>query len=333
MGATSILTTSASAQFLPSPPGVPVAPYRYFTGQVLVSNLGTNYSLGFIRTTPLGNSYTYLPSAGYNPVYASQSQALRKARKQFDSADSSPERREIVTRMPDLRFDRSSPEFFEGLPTSFKSAVLTTTQEEILSGRAINDLLTTAIDLEKRGSRANGSYLSAELVTALRFAGNANADLSNWIHAGEIDYGSVFKSEAYATPRSWLKHDFGIVATNLLAGKTPDSSLYQGLVTAGKTFRRTFDEQKAKLSAADVKNSEQFLARYDAVVSIVRSPASTELGQADWSTFGVSVVELVGHCEKFKMRFGPVPEGREETYRALHKVLADYSVSLAEVRR
>lgn len=326
------LAGTATAQFLPSPPGIPVSPYRYFTGQVLVNNLGQSYSLGFIRTTPLGHSYTYLPSTGYNPIYASQSNAIRQARRQQAFSPETTERREIATRSSEVRHDRTSVDFYDGLPTAFKSAIQTTSQADILSGKALNDILATTIDLEKRGARANGAYLAPELVSALRFAGNASADLSNWTRAREIDYPAVFQTDEYRTPRSWLKHDFGLVATSILAGKMPESSLYQGLVTAGKTIRRTFEEQKSKLSAGEVRVGEQFLTRFDAMTSIVRSPNSSDLGLADWSNLGVSLIELIDHLDKHKMQFGPAPTGQDEAYLALHKAMAEYALSLAEVR-
>ena len=107
------LAANSQAQFLPSPLGIPVAPYRYFYGQVNVNNLGQNYSLGYIRTTPLGNRYTYLPSVGYNPVYASQSKAMRDARKQ-EFPNELPTRRELTANVNDPRIDRNPNELFEG---------------------------------------------------------------------------------------------------------------------------------------------------------------------------------------------------------------------------
>ena len=326
------LAANSLAQYLPSPLGIPVAPHRYFYGQVNVNNLGQNYSLGYILTTPHGNRYTYLPSVGYNPVYASQSKAIRDARKQ-EFLTEVPTRRELTAKVNEPRIDRNPNELFDGLPTAFKSAVVTTTPADIVNGKALNEILIATIDLEKRGAKANGSFLSPEITAHIRFAGTANADLANWVRAGEIDFPAAFRTDDYSIPRAWLKHDFGVVVANLTSGKTPDSSLYQALVTAGRTIRRTFDERKSQLAAIDQKVGEQFLSRYDAMANIVRTPATVDLCTNDWATLGVSVVEMVDHLAKYRLQFGTAPSGQDAAYEALHRALSGYTVSLIESRK
>jgi hypothetical protein len=222
---------------------------------------------------------------------------------------------------------------FAGLPTAFRTAVTNASDADIQSGRALNDILATIIDLEKRGYRADGSYLAPELFADIRFAGTATSDLTNWVRVGEIEFPNLFQSNEYAIPRAWLRQDFGTVAGNIRAGKTPESALAIGLQTAGRTIRRTFEEKKSTLSADDAKRGEQFLARFDAAVAIVRAPATAELIVPEWSSLGVGIVEFTQHLSRNRLQFGHAPNGRDETYRTLHQALSAYAVSLAEQRR
>ncbi|MFO0938442.1 MAG: hypothetical protein U0798_18215 [Gemmataceae bacterium] len=157
--------------------------------------------------------------------------------------------------------------------------------------------------------------------------------MSNWVRLGEIDFPEVFRTEEYATPRAWLKNDFGLIVANLTVGKTPDSSLYQALVTAGRTIRRTFDERKPGLSPDDRKTGEQFLAKYDAVANIVRSPAAVELCSVEFSTMGLGTVELLEHMSKFKLQFAAAPKGQDAAYEMLHRAISTYAISLMDQRR
>lgn len=232
-------------------------------------------------------------------------------------------------------FGHFSPraEPFTGLPTAFRTAVTNASDADIQSGRALNNILATIIDLKKRGYRADGSYLAPELFAEIRFAGTATSDLTNWLRAGEIDFPKLFQSDDYAIPRAWLRHDFGTVAGQLTAGKTPDSAVTLGLQTAGRTIRRTFEEKKSTLSSAEAKSGEQFLSRFDAVVAIVRAPGATELIVPEWNSLGLGIVEFTQHLAKHRLQFGPAPTGCEDAYRNLHQALSTYAISLAEQRR
>jgi hypothetical protein len=327
----------ATAQYLPSPAGVPVRPYGFFAGQAIAANMGQVYNVGYYRTTPFGNPYTYLPSSTYNPIYASQARAMRAARKRYVEPEVKPESKDAAPaanpRMVEIRAERNAVPNFEGLPSAFKAAVTNATDEAVHSGVALNDILTTVAELGKRGVQAPGPYLAPELMTSIRFSSNANGDLANWVRAGEIEFPAVFQTKDYATPRSWLKHDFAVAAQTLNAGKTPDSAIAQGLLTAGKTIHRTFDERKATLPAADIKTAEQFLSRFDAAVGCVRAPATAGLVVADWPTVGTGVAELAEHMARYQLHFGPCPAGQDAAYKSLHQAFAAYGAALAENRR
>lgn len=334
--ASALIGSSAPAQYLPSPAGIPVRPYTYFAGQAIVANMGQVYNVGFYRTTPFGNAYSYLPASTYNPYYASHARAMRSARKQFSEAESKTERKTEAPfanpRTVEIRADRNPTVTFEGLPTAFKTAVTNPAESAIHDGTALNDILATVVDLGKRGVQANGPYLAPELMSSLRFSANTNGDLANWVRSGEVEFPALFQTHEYATPRSWLKHDFGVAAQSLSAGKTPDSAIAQGLATAGKTLRRTFDEKKSTLPATEAKAGEQFLARFDAAVGVVRAPATAGLVMADWPTVGTGVAELVEHMARFQLHFGPAPAGHNAAYKSLHQAFAAYATAMVETR-
>jgi hypothetical protein len=335
--AVSAFGSPATAQYLPSPPGIPVRPYTFFAGQAVAANMGQVYNVGFYRTTPFGNPYTYLPASTYGPYYANRARAMKAARKQFAEPEAKQDHKDAAPaanpRTVEIRADRNGVANFEGLPTAFKTAVLNPTDATIQSGAALNDILSTVVDLGKRGVQAPGPYLAPELMTTLRFSGNANGDLANWARAGEIEFPPPFQSKDYATPRSWLKHDFAVAAQALTAGKTPDSAIAQGLATAGKTIRRTFDAAKATMPPAEVKAAEQFLARFDAAVGVVRAPATAGLVVADWPTVGTGVAELAEHMARYQLHFGPCPAGQDAAYKSLHQAFAAYATAMTENRR
>lgn len=322
------LTAPAYGQIIPSLKGVPSL---YATESYTWASGGQVVSFGYLASTPLRNSVPYFPAySGYNPVAASTARAMREARRN-DFIIPVTEPRNVIA---EVRAERPPADPFAGLPTAFRSAVMTAGDAEIKSGRALNDILAIIIDLDKRGIRAGGgSYLAPELFTNIRYANGAAGDLTNWVRTGEIEFPNLFLSDDYAIPRAWLRHDFGTAAKDLRACKTPESAVAIGLQTAGRTIRRTFDERKTNLSPADVKLGEQFLARFDAVVAIVRAPATAELIVAEWPSLGVGIVEFTQHLARHRLQFAPAPDGCEETYRSLHQALSAYAVSLAEQRR
>jgi hypothetical protein len=320
-------TSPTYGQFLPSLRGIP---YLYATESYTWMSGGQVVTFGYVASTPLRNTLPYIPNySAYNPVTSSTARAMRIARKN-DFIIPATEPRIIFS---DVRAERPLADPFAGMPTVFRTAVMTASEAEIKSGQALNDILATIIDLDKRGIQADGSYLAPELFSDIRFAEGATGDLTNWVRAGEIDFPVLFQGEEYAIPRAWLRHDFGTAAGQLRSGKTPESAVAIGLQTAGRTIRRTFDEKKSSLSPADAKRGEQFLARFVAAMAIVRSPATADLIVTEWSSLGMGIVEFTQHLARHRLHFGPVPEGREETYRILHQALSEYAVSLAEQRR
>lgn len=321
------LTAPAYGQFLPALRGVP---FLYSTESYTWQSGGQVVSFGYLVSTPFRNYGPYIPNySGYNPVSMSSARAMRSARKN-DFIIPASETRSVIS---DVRAERTLADPFAGLPTAFRSAVTTASDADITSGRALNDILAIITDLDKRGIRAEGSYLAPELFSDIRFAEGATGDLTNWVRSGEIEFPKLFQSEEYAIPRAWLRHDFGTVAGQLRAGKTPESAVAIGLQTAGRTLRRTFEEKKLTLSPADAKLGEQFLARFDAVVAIVRAPSTAELIVTEWSSLGAGLVEFTQHLARHRLQFGPAPDGRYEAYRSLHLAMSAYGVSLAEQRR
>ncbi|MFO0938443.1 MAG: hypothetical protein U0798_18220 [Gemmataceae bacterium] len=137
-----------------------------------------NYSLNYYRTSPMGYSYTYMPSMIPNPVYESQARAMRQARQQMDipfpaaKTVNAPVENTVAARgesaTRELRLDRLSEESFNGLPTAFKTAIVSPKHEDITNGKSLNDILTTTFDLEKKFGRSGGSYLAPEVTSSIR---------------------------------------------------------------------------------------------------------------------------------------------------------------------
>jgi hypothetical protein len=318
-------------QFAPPARGIPVVPHLFATESYAFTSGGLSFRYGYFLATPARTGfYSIAPYSSYSPVNIGTARAIREARRNNSVLIPASEPRNLVS---EITISKPLADPFAGLPTAFRTAVTNASEDDIKSGRALNDILATISDLDKRGYRADGSYLAPELFPDIRFAGTATGDLTNWIRAGEIEFPELFHSDDYAIPRAWLRHDFGTAAGQLRNGKTPESAVALGLQTALRTIRRTFDEKKSSLTPAELKLGEQYLARLDAAIAIVRAPAIAELIVPEWNSLGSGIVEFTQHLARHRLQFGPAQEGRDESYRTLHHALSAYAVSLAELRR
>ena len=219
------------------------------------------------------------------------------------------------------------------VPATVNQGLLEPTDEGILSGHVLNELLTAIRELESKGAKADAALLPAELLTHINLAGGPNADVLLLLKGGKPTYPALLDGPGHAAVRADLEKTLAPVVEALAAGKRATPEDAERLAASVRKARTELAPAVRDAAIQDGTAVVRFLNGLDALARSAREPSQSGLFPPTWSTIGASVAELVRHMTKFELAFSPATAGGEDAYYSLHRGFSTYYVALSRDRR
>jgi hypothetical protein len=206
---------------------------------------------------------------------------------------------------------------------------------EIASGEALNKVMREIVRAEekvKKGTVTPSAYIPPQLLKDVRFAGLPSADLLNLARRAPLELPPAFDAPALMAPREELTNAFAAVVEPLRSKKDLDVARVARLEIAHQNLKNVAAPVLKGLPATDAANAQRFLDRMEGAVVALKTGNGSLKGLLDpnWDAEGLSGADLVRHMAKYKLQFGPVPRGEEQTYETVYKNLSAYLFALTQ---
>jgi len=229
--------------------------------------------------------------------------------------------------------ERTTPEPQANPMKAIDLALINPPEEEILSGKALNELAARIADLEKHGKKASAGLCPPDLMNKIVFAGGPAADTANALRNAAPSFPEVLVQPRFASLRTDLTEAYTPVASVVLTVKKVDAASADKLAAAVKKARDAAAPGLADASVADATSVANFFNQLEVAAKFVREPAAIGVVGPKWATVGSNVAELLQHLAKYQIRFGRVSSGDEATYFSLHRGLLAYYAALSQAKK
>ncbi len=209
---------------------------------------------------------------------------------------------------------------------------------DIASGEALNDVVREIALVEakvKKEPKPPSAYIPPQLLKTVRFAGSASADLLDLARRAPLELPPAFGAAALAAPREELTNAFAAVVGALRGGKDLDAAHVARLEIARQNLETAAAPVLKELPSTATADARRFFERMDGAITALKTGNGSVKGLLDpnWDAEGLSGADLARHMAKYKLAFGPVPRGEEETYETVYKNLAAYLFVLAQPKK
>lgn len=210
--------------------------------------------------------------------------------------------------------------------------------EDIASGEALNDVMREVALVEakvKREPRPPSAYIPPQLLKNVRFAGSPSADLLDLARRTPLELPPAFGAAALLGPREELTNAFAGVVAALRGGKDLDAAHIARLEIARQNLEKAAAPVLKELPSRAYAEVLRFFDRLDSAITALKTGNGSVKGLIDpnWDAEGLSGAELARHMAKYKLEFGPVPRGEEDTYETVYKNLAAYLFVLTQPKK
>jgi len=216
--------------------------YRYsFTNPY--NGLTYNYGLSYFQTgySPFGYSPYYSPGygrpsynynyGGYsnnsagNPVIQQQLQMFAGAQNQMNQQPAAdPKANQPGAIVPKAKQPAN--------PVPLDATLVAARDADVLSGKALNEVVLVIRDLEAKGRKADSSLLPPELLNKIAYQGGAAAEVLTTSSAGTVSFPWPLTRSDFAQVRTDLEQPANAVLDPLAAGKKVDAATADRLAAA-----------------------------------------------------------------------------------------------------
>jgi hypothetical protein len=206
------------------------------------------------------------------------------------------------------------------------AALAVPNEADLLSGVALNRLLTAIQTLEANGVKANAPFLPPELLACTTFLGNENADAINIFSEDKLAFPATLQGTFIDPLRSAIDKDFETIVTQLRTGK-------KGLDAAA--LDRIAENAKKLNALQPGAISEEcgcpLLPKLESAAKALKQNPNVLV--SNWWSVGVGVGELTKHLTKHKLEFGHARPSDDGAYASLHRAMATYLAELLAAKK
>jgi hypothetical protein len=217
-------------------------------------------------------------------------------------------------------------------PPPLNPALLNPTDEAVLNGDVLNELVALVTGLERKGKRAEPGLCAPELMTKVVYAGGPGAVAANQFRTPDLEFPAALTAAGYADLRDGLVKAYAPVAAAAHAGKRVAAADADRLLKEVARMREGADKLVTDGPVDEARAVSAFLTRLEAAVKYVKEPNATGVAGAKWSAVGATVDELVRHLNKHNLRIGAAADGDEAAYYSLHRGLLAYYAGLMQAK-
>ena len=309
---------TVSGAFLPGIPGVsPYAPYSYPLAAAYGSGLGGGYLSGGVGTYGVAAN-----NATFNPVVQEQVRLLKAAGGRGNAND--VEARKMIA--DQWAYEQRAKAVIA--PAAAKPVIQEATEDQILSGKAINELAAAIRSAEGRGTKATAPLISADLLSHVAYAAGASTDLMDLAAAGKIEFPEPLAGQQWLGLRGDLQKAAAPVLEAAAAGKKVPAAAGEKLAAEVKTARKDAAPLLRDLSFPEATELTRFFNRLDSLAKLGSDATLNGAYVPAWTTVGASLNEYVKHLGKYNIAVAPRKDGDDDAYFALYKAMLDYYTGL-----
>jgi hypothetical protein len=203
-------------------------------------------------------------------------------------------------------------------------ALLDPPQTEIWSGRTLNVLLKAVLDLP---TPTRGPNIDLDQnVNGLNLTDNTTrGNLSLAKDDGRITWPEALQEEAFDTPRDAFAKNFNEAIKAVNSGQDPGVRAVRELRKELQTMEDTLDGQVATLVPGRYTEARRLLNQLKDQIKGLSDPRLVKGCCSAWRKNVRTVAELVAHCQKNGLQFGPaVAPSDYPCYTAAYYSLRSY---------
>ena len=197
-------------------------------------------------------------------------------------------------------------------------------EDQILSGRTINELAKAIREMEAKGARATAGLLPGDLLSRVVYAPGVPTDVIELATAGKLDFPESLSGREWIT----LRGDLQKAATPLLelanAGKRLPAAGSEKLAGEVVSARKAIAPLLCDSSFADATVLTRFLNRLESLAKLGTDASLQGVYVPTWGTVGAGVNEYARHLGKYGMTVAQGAPADEEAYLALYRAMLDY---------
>lgn len=364
-----VTSTSAQAQFMPGyyPPFPPGYPSLFVNPFTRAPGLNFNFTTPFygVQVNPfnrgvyfplqLGNAYSipltgfiplnqaaysgFAPGATYgstspltysgsNAITQEQLRLLRNAKPAGGAGGNDIEVRKNLAEQWNPGDQAAKPN--AAAPKDKADEALTAPKDDdILSGKALNDLAEAIRKKSNRGMRADSPLFPRDMLVHVRFSGSPAANLLT-LYQAQGEGPLAWQRNQFEEYRLDLDKMLDPVLDALLAGTPAPAGSVDRLTAALRKVRADVEPTLGKIPPADATAIREYLDRLNLVVQAGRDPSKyAGLFQPKWATIGASASDLLTMMQQFQVKFAPATADDAEAYYAVHRALSTYYLAMA----
>lgn len=200
---------------------------------------------------------------------------------------------------------------------------------EILSAKALNDLLIDVQKLQSREARGPDILLAPETLKKINVSppGKGDANIGLLKSEGKLTWPQSLRGDAFKAEREQFEALISEAMPQAQQGAVKADLLNQMKATVDKMFQ-TLSGNIKEMAPSQYIEAKRFLTNcQDAVKALSREDVANYFN-GKYAARGNTVAELVQNMTADGLRFAPATPGEESAYVALHRLLANYDVSL-----
>lgn len=299
-------------------PGMPfVSPYS--SPQVSGYGMPGGYLTGGVGTYGVAAN-----NPAFNPIVQEQVRLLRAAGGQGNNND--VEARKMIA--DQWAYEQRAKKLVAPVAAA-GAAFQAATEDQILSGRTMNELATAIRDLEGKGAKATASLLPAGLLSHIAYSPGVPADVVELAAAGKLTFPVTLAEREWMTLRADLQKAATPVLELASAGKRVPATVAEKLAAEVKSARTEIAPLLRDVTFLEATELTRFLNRLENLSKLGTDANLNGVYVPAWTTVGAGVNEYVKHLGKYNMTVSQRATGDDEAYFSLYRAMLDYYNALS----
>lgn len=200
---------------------------------------------------------------------------------------------------------------------------------EILSGKALNDLLVDIEKLQGKGLKGPDIPLDSELLNKVNLTppGKGSANVGVLKNDGKLEWPIALRANNFKKDRD-LVSALTPEAINQARGGQVDAATLQEMRNTVEKIRDNLTINIKEIPTKQYIDAKKFLNDLDDGLKALSDRDAKNFFGGSYTPKGKNVQDVIENMTKQGLRFAPSVPGEEAAYVALHRLMAAFDVSL-----
>jgi hypothetical protein len=201
---------------------------------------------------------------------------------------------------------------------------------EVVSGKALNDLLDDLTARQGKGGRGPSVPLDESTLGRINVSGSGGGDVG-LLRDGRLEWPEGLCCAGSARVRRRVGELTAEAVRQARSDKPVEAAVLKELVTGLEELRASLKENIGDLSPAEYLEADRYLSRLASSLQALYDPKVGNYFNKEWSARGRTVADLVRNMDG--LRFAPAAPGDEGAYRTVYLALVAFEAGLTQSPR